>query len=323
MVNASQESCAVLGFQKETLLKLIGEYLFEFIKKFGYDEIIRNLAHNILEFIQNLDFIQCYFKEEYQDIITPSFHCDEDSVSDRMVLHYFSHRPGYHSMVEGFVTNAAKCLYKMDLNIDVISITSESVSSDNGFREHVVFNIIAKRILETMDDSPPTFVAQTKKHGERQILKDDVDAVRRKLEQIKRELGEEALPVNKFRSARAKWKAIAKISLLSRGFVPNYPDAISINPRMFIEVFPYHVIFDSTMNVHQSGIKIQQLMPSIRNRSADLKDFFKLKFPRFTDLSFENMKKFIMTPIILELRRERMSKEWTRRPPLMIKGKYR
>ena len=70
------------------------------------------------------------------------------------------------------MTNAAKSLYKMELNIDVISITSESVAPDNGFREHVVFNIIAKRILETMDDSPPTFVAQTKKHGERQILKD-------------------------------------------------------------------------------------------------------------------------------------------------------
>ena len=37
----------------------------------------------------------------YQDLITPSFHCDEDSVSDRMVHHYFSHRPSYHSIVSG------------------------------------------------------------------------------------------------------------------------------------------------------------------------------------------------------------------------------
>ena len=153
-----------------------------------------------------------------------------------------------------------------------------------------------------------------------QISLQDVDAVRRKLEQIKRELGEEALPVNKYRSARAKWKAIAKISLLARGFVPNYPDAISINPRMFIEVFPYHVILDSSMNVHQSGIKIQQLMPSIRNRSAEMKDFFRMKYPRFTEMTFENLKKFIMTPFILELRKERMSKDWTKRPPLLIKG---
>lgn len=61
----------------------------------------------------------------------------------------------------------------MELYIDIISNTEESVSNNkHGVREHVTFNIIAKQILDKIDDPPPTFIAQTKKHGEEQILKE-------------------------------------------------------------------------------------------------------------------------------------------------------
>lgn len=61
----------------------------------------------------------------------------------------------------------------MELYIDIISNTEESVSTNkHGVREHVTFNIIAKQILDKINDPPPTFIAQTKKHGEEQILKE-------------------------------------------------------------------------------------------------------------------------------------------------------
>lgn len=61
----------------------------------------------------------------------------------------------------------------MELYIDIISNTEESVSTNkHGVREHVTFNIIAKQILDKVNDPPPTFIAQTKKHGEEQILKE-------------------------------------------------------------------------------------------------------------------------------------------------------
>lgn len=77
--------------------------------------------------------------------------------------------------VSGFVTSAAKTLYQMELNISVLSVSNEDVALENGFREHVVFNIIAKKIVDAMDESTPTFVAQTQKNSERQILKDVSD----------------------------------------------------------------------------------------------------------------------------------------------------
>lgn len=61
----------------------------------------------------------------------------------------------------------------MELYIDIISNTEESVSTTkHGVREHVTFNVIARQILDKINDPPPTFIAQTKKHGEEQILKE-------------------------------------------------------------------------------------------------------------------------------------------------------
>lgn len=151
-----------------------------------------------------------------------------------------------------------------------------------------------------------------------------MDAVKEKLDQIRREFGEDALPLAKFRSAKAKWRAIARITLLSRGFVPNYPEQNFINPRMFIEVFPYHLILNEEMKVIQSGIKIQQMMPLIRSsRTAEVQLFFNLLYPRHTDFTYENVKKFIMCPFVLEFKRDKLVKDWKKRPLLSLKGNFK
>ena len=87
-------------------MQLLGEYFLDYLRNNYYDEIIRNVGANVLDFIQNLDWVQTYLSDEYQDVILPSFRCDEDSVSDRMVLHYYSYRPGYTAFVRGTMIGA-------------------------------------------------------------------------------------------------------------------------------------------------------------------------------------------------------------------------
>jgi predicted metallo-beta-lactamase superfamily hydrolase len=68
---------------------------------------------------------------------------------------------------------AAKAFYKMQLQMDVQKIETEYVADERGEREHVTFDIIAKKIKEqVVQEGPPTFIAQTKKHSERQILQE-------------------------------------------------------------------------------------------------------------------------------------------------------
>jgi len=148
----------------------------------------------------------------------------------------------------------------------------------------------------------------------------DVEAVKKKLEQIKDKLGEGALPLMRKKSVKAKWRIAAKITAMHKGFVPNYPESTPINPRMFIEIFPYHLIFDNEMKIVQSGIKIQMLMPEIRSRQALLSTFFTLRYPNNVDLTYENIKRFVLCPFVLEFTRENMEREWVDRPALQLKG---
>ncbi|KAK3604651.1 hypothetical protein CHS0354_007194 [Potamilus streckersoni] len=282
--------------------------------------MFRNLGSNVLEFLQNLDSIHSFMRKEYPDMIPPSFRCDEQSATDRMILHYYSARKGLHPVVVGVIKEAAKTYYKVQLNVNVVSITEDTVAENTGVRQHVEFDIQAKKIQEKMiEDITPTFLAQTKKNSEKQILQQDVEAVKKKLAQIRSELGENALPLVKARGARGKWKAVAKISILHKGFVPNYPDSLLVNPRMFIEIFPFHLIFDSEMKVHQSGVRIQHMMPTIRNRLAFVTDYFTLRYPNFVDFTYENIKRFVRTPFILEFNKYKLEKEWADKHSIQVK----
>lgn len=91
----------ISGLPREPLLEMLGEYYLTFLQKRGYGEILRNLGHNVLEFVQNLDSVHALVKRDYPDMVAPSFRCDADSSTDRMVLHYYSQRTGLYPIIKG------------------------------------------------------------------------------------------------------------------------------------------------------------------------------------------------------------------------------
>ena len=85
----------------------------------------------------------------------------------------------------------------------------------------------------------------------------DVEHVIARLEEIRRFEGEDALPLNRRHVATAKWRSAVKMSVLYGGFHPQYPAELSIDPTVFCDSFPYHVVFNHDMNVIHCGTKIQ------------------------------------------------------------------
>lgn len=148
-----------------------------------------------------------------------------------------------------------------------------------------------------------------------------MELVRQKLKEIKLQYGEAALPLAKVNCMKTKWKAVAKLSILHKGFSPSYPDKLIISPRMFIELMPYHVVISSDLCVHQSGIRLQKLMPSIRNRNIPITTFMEIVYPTAVAMTFENLKKHSLCPFVLELIKTELVSEWRQLPALHLKGK--
>ena len=85
----------------------------------------------------------------------------------------------------------------------------------------------------------------------------DIERVIARLEEIRRFEGEDALPLNRRNVIANKWKSAAKMTMLFGGFQPQYPAQLSIDPAVFCDSFPYHVVFNQTMNVLHCGTKLQ------------------------------------------------------------------
>lgn len=89
------------GFKKEALLNLMGEFYFDYIRKLGHDELLRNLGASFKDFLENLDYVHTYMMSEYPEMSSPSFRLQEDEKDEKLFLHYYSFRKGFHPLVVG------------------------------------------------------------------------------------------------------------------------------------------------------------------------------------------------------------------------------
>lgn len=112
---------------------------------------------------------------------------------------------------------------------------SKMGGAKSGSRYHVVYGLTVTDFPK-MSAAPPTLIAQTRKHGELQIEAADVEEQKAKIEQIRVELGEDALPVNKARSAKVMWKATIRMNMLYSRMNPTIPRTLSVTPQAFCEV---------------------------------------------------------------------------------------
>ncbi|XP_013400601.1 guanylate cyclase soluble subunit beta-2 [Lingula anatina] len=86
-----------------------------------------------------------------------------------------------------------------------------------------------------------------------------------------------------------------------RSFVPKFPRRIHIDPSSFCKALPYHVVFDGTMTILQSGVQMQKICPDLMKPGGKLHDYFELVHPRMP-LTSENIIRFINANFILQIK---------------------
>ncbi|XP_074657391.1 guanylate cyclase soluble subunit beta-2-like [Tubulanus polymorphus] len=294
---------------KEKVLEQFGSFFLHFLRKSGHDEVLRTLGNNLLKFIENLDYLHgSYFSNEFPNGDPPSYRPDPNSSPENIILHFYSHLHGFQSFVKGFLCEIAYIYFDKRIDTKVVSIDVETVGRQNK-KQHTVFTLDTNYKIDESEDIP-TFVAQTKKHAEHQINKRDLELVRRRIEEIRRSLGEEYLPLSKAKSTKSKWKMLFRIHKLFRGFSPTFPERIQIDPKTFVNAFPYHVVFDVDLSLKQVGFQIQKLMPKTTKPLSKVSDAFEITYPRCLEFTIETIRKFICSPFTLTARRNHVHERY-------------
>ncbi|XP_022108284.1 guanylate cyclase soluble subunit beta-2-like isoform X2 [Acanthaster planci] len=310
-----QAASEISGLKVPVILELFGEFFFSFCQKSGYDEMLRALGGNLKSFLENLDSLHSYLSFSYEQMEAPSFRCERRH-DNALILHYYSHRKGLHPIVVGIVRAVAKEFFDSELKMEVIDETHEE--ERNGKKEHVTFAIYQRRIRK-IDEGPPKFVAQSRKHSEQQLNKEDetdVQAVFRNIEEHK-EAGTK--PLNHY--SPKKIQSLISLGNLYGSFNPTYPEKLWMTQQVFCEYFPYHLVFDGELMIMQAGVHIQRIMPRLRSLEGNpVCAFFDLIHPQI-DWSIRSIQKFENMQFVLQTRRDSMTPEWGRdQPMLQLRG---
>ncbi|KAJ0062416.1 hypothetical protein NL108_011024, partial [Boleophthalmus pectinirostris] len=281
-----QEACALLDVQADVLLTLFGEHFFSFCKQAGYDTMLRTLGGDLVEFIQNLDALHCYLALSYQEMNAPSFRVEVTEQGD-MLLHYYSDRKGLYHIVPGIIGAVAKDFFDSSVRMVVLEQTEEEQRT--GKQEHVVFL---------------TFASIKKKNPDAQDRTQNTDMSREK-----RTFGHPPYTqLNKAEShcERANQSPTDPSNCSQSSCSPCYPDRLWIEEKSFCNAFPFHMVFDSNLKVHQVGVNIHKFFPSLLKDNATVDQYFTLVHPQVT-FTIESIRQFINSQFVLESCGERSS----------------
>uniref|UniRef100_A0A8C5XXI8 guanylate cyclase n=1 Tax=Microcebus murinus TaxID=30608 RepID=A0A8C5XXI8_MICMU len=306
-----QEACKTLGVPMEAILKLFGEYFFKFCKMSGYDRMLRTLGGNLTEFIENLDALHSYLALSYQEMNAPSFRV-ERAADGKMLLHYYSDRSGLCHIVPGIIEAVAKDFFDLDVTMDILDMNEEVERT--GKKEHVVFLIVQKACRKMRK-------AKAARLRDSQDNQSDQEALQAAFLRMKEKyLSVSACPVKK-----SRWDVVRTDFLflcpghLVNTFEPIYPERLWIEEKTFCNAFPFHIVFDESLQIKQAGVTIQKYVPGLQTQKIRLDEYFSIIHPQIT-FDISSICKFINSQFVLKTRREMMPEAWKHQPTLKLRG---
>uniref|UniRef100_A0A668U4H1 guanylate cyclase n=1 Tax=Oreochromis aureus TaxID=47969 RepID=A0A668U4H1_OREAU len=75
-------------------------------------------------------------------------------------------------------------------------------------------------------------------------------------------------------------------------FEPVYPMKLKIDLQTFCHAFPFHIVFDEQLVVHQAGVNLQRTVPGLQIMNIHLDEYFSIVHPEVT-FTISSIRKFI------------------------------
>ncbi|XP_056329093.1 guanylate cyclase soluble subunit beta-2-like [Danio aesculapii] len=112
---------------------------------------------------------------------------------------------------------------------------------------------------------------------------------------------------------------VDKVCKSLREFEAVYPDNLCIDLKTFCNAFPFHIVFDEDLQVRQTGVSIQRIVPGLQTRCYQLDQYFTIQHPQ---VAFKtcSIRKYINSHFVLRTRGDIMPMAWKERPMLELRG---
>ncbi|XP_023416205.2 guanylate cyclase soluble subunit beta-2-like [Cavia porcellus] len=305
-----QEASKMLGVSLEAILKLFGEYFFKFCKKSGYDQMLRTLGGNLMEFLENLDALHSYLALSYQEMNAPSFRVEKGKDGE-MLLHYYSDRSGLCHIVPGIIETVAKDFFDTEVTMDILDLNEEVERT--GKKEHAVF-LITQKSHRQMRSANPIRLQDC----------EDIQRDHKDLEAAFLRMKEKYLRISVCPGKKSHWDTVRNIIMFGKGhlsyaFKPVYPETLWMEVKTFCTAFPFHIVFDEALRVKQAGVNIQKYVPGLQIQKIQLDEYFSIIHPQVT-FNIASICKFINSQFVLKTRNKVMPEAWKNQPTLKLRG---
>lgn len=119
MTDLVDSAAAVLGEDRNHVMRMFGEYFVNTIGRYGYARLLRVLGRDMRDFLNGLDNLHEYLRFSYSKMRAPMFSCEKET-SRGMLLHYITERQGYLPYVIGQLEAVGK-IYGKEISISVVS----------------------------------------------------------------------------------------------------------------------------------------------------------------------------------------------------------
>ncbi|XP_077985261.1 guanylate cyclase soluble subunit beta-2-like [Glandiceps talaboti] len=257
--------------------------------------MFRALGASMSDFFANLDFLHSvYMKTTYPHMTVPSFRV-ENLEDGAFILHYYSNRKGLKGIVIGIVKEVAKVVFHTSIEMEVLDCREEF---EGGRKEHT------------------TFLVRVKERGLEVMAVEDIT------EPSQEDLSHTSTLLNKVNSSNMSFSGCMRkpsvIPLYDTTAI-KYPVRVLIDPETFCKSFPFHIVFDQSMTIQQSGANLQKLCPAIKSPRARLDEFIVMQHPQIP-IEMSSLRKFINMIFMVDLRKDKMAETLKDKPTLSLRG---
>ncbi|KAH9423586.1 hypothetical protein DERP_005166 [Dermatophagoides pteronyssinus] len=266
--NIIDKACKTLRISEKQLLLGIGESFVTFIGRYGYDVVLSALAirREFSDFLNSLDDLHEYLRLSYPRLKPPSYFCDNENEYG-LILHYRTKRNFLLWYTVGQILKVAKLFYSTDVEVELLS--------------------------ENQEINEYHFILQL--HFDNRVY----------LERLRNGIGEHQHHSNHHGSLSSRCLSRLSINsplLYTNNFNNNNNnnnnDSSNSREKLFMDIFPFNIVFDSNMKICQIGSCLKMVCPNILGQN--LTKVFSLIKPKI-DFNWESILRHTNTTFELKL----------------------